>query len=107
MKFSCVARGEREVGISGDQSDELVCQRRVVKRVTRASDGLELQGGRCKFFRITAGCSLLVVLAAESAGGVEFYLMEQEGSRFSEFETAERCLAAWKRLRAGSPGSGA
>ena len=48
-----------------------------------------------------------IIAAAESAGGVEFYLMEQEGSRFSEFETAERCLAAWKRLRAGSPGSGA
>lgn len=30
--------------------------------------------------------------AAESAGGVEYYLMEQEGSRFSEFETAQRCL---------------
>ena len=48
-----------------------------------------------------------IIAAAESVGGVEFYLMEQEGSRFSEFETAERCLAAWKRLRAGSPGSGA
>jgi sugar phosphate isomerase/epimerase len=40
--------------------------------------------------------------AAESVGGVEFYLMEQEGSRFSEFETAERCLASWKKMRAGS-----
>ena len=30
--------------------------------------------------------------AAESAGGVEYYLVEQEGSRFSELETAERCL---------------
>lgn len=30
--------------------------------------------------------------AAESAGGVEYYLMEQEGSRFSELETAQRCL---------------
>jgi hypothetical protein len=27
--------------------------------------------------------------------------MEQEGSRFSEFETAERCLASWRQLRAG------
>jgi hypothetical protein len=48
-----------------------------------------------------------IISAAESAGGVEFYLMKQEGSRFSEFETAERCLAAWKRLRVGSTGSGA
>lgn len=37
---------------------------------------------------------------AESVGGTEFYLMEQEGSRFSEFETAERCLATWKQMRA-------
>ncbi|HEV7401545.1 MAG TPA: sugar phosphate isomerase/epimerase [Chthoniobacteraceae bacterium] len=42
-----------------------------------------------------------LVAAAESVGGVEHYLMEQEGSRFSEFETAEKCLASWKKLRAG------
>jgi len=39
---------------------------------------------------------------AESVGGVEYYLMEQEGSRYSEFETAERCLATWKQMRAAS-----
>jgi sugar phosphate isomerase/epimerase len=33
--------------------------------------------------------------AAENIGGVEFYLIEQEGSRFSELETAQRCLAAF------------
>ncbi len=38
--------------------------------------------------------------AAESGGGVEFYLIEQEGSRFTPLETAERCLAAIKQLRA-------
>jgi sugar phosphate isomerase/epimerase len=43
-----------------------------------------------------------IIAAAESVGGVEHYLMEQEGSRFSEFETAERCLAAWKKLRGGA-----
>ena len=36
--------------------------------------------------------------AAESVGGIEYYLIEQEGSRFSELETAERCLATWKKL---------
>ncbi|MDE3198014.1 MAG: sugar phosphate isomerase/epimerase, partial [Acidobacteriota bacterium] len=30
--------------------------------------------------------------ASEKTGGVEFYLIEQEGSRFSEFETAQKCL---------------
>lgn len=37
--------------------------------------------------------------AAETVGGVEFYLIEQEGSRFPAMETAERCLATWKKMR--------
>ena len=37
--------------------------------------------------------------AVESVGGVEFYLLEQEGSRFSELETAQRCLATWRKMR--------
>jgi len=41
-----------------------------------------------------------LIAAVESVGGVEFYLMEQEGSRYSEFETAQRCLETWKKLRA-------
>jgi len=36
--------------------------------------------------------------AAESVGGVEFYLIEQEGSAYPSMETAEKCLAAFKRL---------
>jgi sugar phosphate isomerase/epimerase len=40
-----------------------------------------------------------IFAAAESVGGAEFYLMEQEGSRYSEFETAERCLATYRKLR--------
>ena len=36
--------------------------------------------------------------AAESAGGVEYYLIEQEGSRFSEFETARRCLESFRQV---------
>ncbi len=38
--------------------------------------------------------------AAESKGGIEYYLIEQEGSRYSPMETAERCLAAFKKLKA-------
>jgi sugar phosphate isomerase/epimerase len=41
-----------------------------------------------------------IFAAAESTGGVEYYLMEQEGSQFSEFETARRCL---ERFRAMHP----
>lgn len=34
--------------------------------------------------------------AAENGGGVEFYLIEQEGSRYPELETARRCLEAFR-----------
>jgi sugar phosphate isomerase/epimerase len=34
--------------------------------------------------------------AAESSGGVEYYLIEQEGSRFNELETARRCLQSFR-----------
>jgi sugar phosphate isomerase/epimerase len=33
--------------------------------------------------------------AAESTGGVEYYLIEQEGSRFPELDTAKKCLDAF------------
>ena len=34
--------------------------------------------------------------AAESTGGIECYLMEQEGSRFSELETTKKCLRTFR-----------
>jgi sugar phosphate isomerase/epimerase len=34
--------------------------------------------------------------AAESVGGVEYYLVEQEGSQFPELETARKCLTAFR-----------
>ena len=34
--------------------------------------------------------------AAESVGGVEYYLIEQEGSRYTELETARKCLEAFR-----------
>jgi sugar phosphate isomerase/epimerase len=37
--------------------------------------------------------------AAETVGGAQYYLIEQEGSRFSELETAQRCIAAFKQIR--------
>jgi sugar phosphate isomerase/epimerase len=43
-----------------------------------------------------------IIAAVEATGGVDFYLMEQEGSRYSEFETAERCLASWKKFRSST-----
>jgi sugar phosphate isomerase/epimerase len=37
-----------------------------------------------------------ILQTAESVGGVEYYLIEQEGSRFSESETARKCLEAFR-----------
>jgi sugar phosphate isomerase/epimerase len=35
--------------------------------------------------------------AAEKSGGIEYYLIEQEGSAFPPMETALRCLAAFRK----------
>jgi sugar phosphate isomerase/epimerase len=37
--------------------------------------------------------------AAEGKGGAEYYLIEQEGSRFGEFETSEKCLENFRKIR--------
>jgi sugar phosphate isomerase/epimerase len=42
-----------------------------------------------------------IIAAEESVGGVEHYLIEQEGSRYPELETAQRCLDTWKKMRSG------
>jgi len=36
--------------------------------------------------------------AAEKAGGVEFYLVEQEGSRFTPIETMQKCIVNFKKI---------
>jgi sugar phosphate isomerase/epimerase len=55
-----------------------------------------------KGFRVVFGEGVTpwkeLLAAAESVGGVEYYLIEQEGSRYSEFETAKRCLDAYKAM---------
>jgi sugar phosphate isomerase/epimerase len=38
--------------------------------------------------------------AAETVGGIEYYLIEQEGSAYPAMETAKRCLATYRRLKA-------
>jgi sugar phosphate isomerase/epimerase len=38
--------------------------------------------------------------AAIQTGGAEYFLIEQEGSRYPEFETAQRCLDNYKKLMA-------
>ncbi|MGH9668394.1 MAG: sugar phosphate isomerase/epimerase family protein [Bryobacteraceae bacterium] len=41
-----------------------------------------------------------IFAAAEKTGGVEYYLIEQEGSAYPELETAKRCLTNYRKLRA-------
>ena len=37
--------------------------------------------------------------AAEKKGGIECYLIEQEGSEFSEMDTAKKCLEKYRQVR--------
>lgn len=39
-----------------------------------------------------------IFAAAESTGGVEYYLIEQEGSDYPELEAADRCLVAYRGM---------
>jgi sugar phosphate isomerase/epimerase len=39
-----------------------------------------------------------IFAAAQSVGGAEFYLIEQEGSRYAPMDTAKRCLEAYRKL---------
>jgi len=61
-------------------------------------------GGRAeeKGYRVLFGEGVTpwkeLMATAESVGGLEYFLIEQEGSRFSEFETAKRCLENWKKM---------
>jgi len=58
--------------------------------------------GQDKGYRVLFGEGVTpwkeLIAAAESVGGIEFFLIEQEGSRFSEFETVKRCLANWRAM---------
>jgi sugar phosphate isomerase/epimerase len=36
--------------------------------------------------------------AAQNGGGIEYYLVEQEGSRFTELDTAQKCLQSFRSL---------
>ena len=40
-----------------------------------------------------------IIQAAEKTGGVEYYLIEQEGSVYPPMETAQRCLTAFRRFQ--------
>jgi sugar phosphate isomerase/epimerase len=42
---------------------------------------------------------LKIFAAAERTGGIEWYLIEQEGSRFPSLECVKRCLDNYRKLR--------
>jgi sugar phosphate isomerase/epimerase len=44
-----------------------------------------------------------IFAAAEKSGGVEYYLIEQEGADIPPFETAQRCLDAFRAMRGEKP----
>lgn len=56
------------------------------------------KGYRCLFGEGSAPWQRIFA-AAEKTGGAEYYLIEQEGSDYSEFETARRCLANYRKMQ--------
>lgn len=58
------------------------------------------QGGFKVLFGEGAAPWKKIFEAAEKAGGIQYYLVEQEGSRMSEFETVSSCLERLKKTRA-------
>ena len=62
--------------------------------------GAEEKGYRVLFGEgIAPWREMFSALESVGGGGVEYYLMEQEGSRYSEFDTAKRCLDTWRSIR--------
>ena len=53
-------------------------------------------------YRVLTGAGVApwknIFAAAEATGGVEYYLIEQEGSNLSEMETVRQCLAEFRKL---------
>ncbi|GAC1703337.1 MAG: sugar phosphate isomerase/epimerase [Candidatus Acidiferrum sp.] len=41
------------------------------------------------------------IFAAAESNGVEYYLLEQEGSRYPEMETAQKCLQTFRGMHSG------
>lgn len=72
-------------------------------KMMHLKDWAPATGYKDKGYRVLFGEGMTpwkdLLAAAESVGGAEFFLIEQEGSRFPEFETAKRCLENYKALR--------
>jgi sugar phosphate isomerase/epimerase len=81
--------------------------KRVAETLNKGNEKLKAAGMRSsapgKGYRVLIGEGdapwKKIFEAAEKTGGVEYYLIEQEGSDMSSMETAEKSLALYKRLR--------
>jgi sugar phosphate isomerase/epimerase len=75
-------------------------------RTMHLKDWAPPSAGQDKGYRVLFGEGVApwkdLFAAAEATGGVEYYLLEQEGSRYGELETVQKCLENYKRLRAGA-----
>ncbi len=64
--------------------------------------GAPKEGDRERGYRVLFGEGDVpwqqVLTAAAAVGGAEFFLIEQEGSRFPALETAQRCLGNYKKM---------
>jgi sugar phosphate isomerase/epimerase len=71
-------------------------------KVMHLKDWAPSSGSEEKGYRVLFGEGVTpwkeLIGAAESVGGIEYFLIEQEGSRFSEIETAKRCLDNWQAM---------
>ena len=71
-------------------------------KVMHLKDWAPGERGEEKGYRVLFGEGVTpwkeLLAAAESVGGAEYFLIEQEGSRYSEFETAKRCLDNYRAM---------
>lgn len=60
-------------------------------------------GGEDKGYKVLFGEGVApwkkIFEAAEKTGGIEYYLIEQEGSRFAPMETIGKCLQSFRKIR--------
>jgi sugar phosphate isomerase/epimerase len=93
---TCVEVGEDPIAWIDSNPGRIKCLH--LKDWAKPVEGNKEKGYRVLFSEGQAPW-LKIFEAAEKTGGAEYYLIEQEGSRFPELETAEKCLANYKKLR--------
>ncbi len=84
-------------------SDPVEWIRRNAGRIVSAHLKDWAPGGADKGYQVLFGEGVVpwkkVFDECEKSGGIEYYLIEQEGSRFEPLETIGRCLATYRKMR--------